>query len=250
MVPTDQAHGRAAGFEGYQIPQQQIAFFSTFGFARFPGLFANEIGLIRDTFDEVFAREEPQIMDPGNEFHRVHDPAYKDTPRSIIPGFLDKSEELRWLLDDPRVTSIARGLLGGDYVYAESDGNLFNCDVYWHLDTYGASMLHRYVKFYFYLDALRRDSGALQMIPGTHLRGPYAKALRQTLGVDPDAAQTSFGVEIDDVPSWTVEVEPGDLVVGDFRTLHGSFGGGVGRRLFTVNFRTAEPVTKPGPAPS
>jgi hypothetical protein len=41
------------------------------------------------------------------------------------------------------------------------------------------------------------------------------------------------------VPSWTVDVDPGDLVVGNFRTMHASFNGGVRRRLFTMNFAAA-----------
>ena len=36
---------------------------------------------------------------------------------------------------------------------------------------------------------------------------------------------------------------PGDLIVGNFRTLHGSFNGAPRRRLFTVNFSAAQVET-------
>ena len=34
-----------------------------------------------------------------------------------------------------------------------------------------------------------------------------------------------------------IETEPGDLVVWDFRSVHASYHGHTGRRLFSINYR-------------
>jgi hypothetical protein len=232
------SHASAAPFA---LSAAQVEHFHTFGFVALPGLFRADAPLLIEGFEEVFSRDQPQLLDAANPFHEANDERYRDEVRWIIPAFIDRSPKLSWLRDDPRIVGIASGLLGDDHVYAESDGNLFNCDVYWHLDAYGAAAGRTHIKMYFYLDDLDRDTGALRVIPGSHLRqGPYAKALRRLLTVDPSTVPDRLGVALADVPSWTLAVEPGDLLVGDFRTLHGSFGGGARRRLFTVNFGAAE----------
>jgi ectoine hydroxylase-related dioxygenase (phytanoyl-CoA dioxygenase family) len=229
----------------FTLSEQQVQFFETFGFLRLPALFAPEIDTIRDGFDEVFAAQEAQVLSPENEYHRARDAQFDDETRLIIPAFIDKSAKLRWLRDDARVVGIARALLGESYVYAESDGNIMNCDVWWHVDAYGAFAEHDHIKLFFYLDPLRHEGGALRFVPGTHLTdGTYAKKLRKLLTLEPATVSQRLGVAVEDIPSWTLEVDPGDVIVGDFRTLHASFNGSVGRRLFTVNFgsrRTADP---------
>jgi ectoine hydroxylase-related dioxygenase (phytanoyl-CoA dioxygenase family) len=222
-----------------QLSEQDVAAFNTFGFLVLPGLFAPEIDTIESGFEEVFEREKATTLDPANEFHNSRDPRFEQETRWIIPVFIDKSEKLSWLRHDDRVDAVARGLLGADYAYAESDGNTFNCDVYWHLDAYGAAADRRHIKLFFYLDPLRHDTGALRVIPGSHHPGPYTKQLRRRLVADPKNVPGVLGVGVDEIPSFTLETNPGDLVVTDFRTLHGSFNGQVRRRLFTVNF--AEP---------
>lgn len=220
----------------FQLTPQQIARFETFGFLVLPSLFASEIQRIEEGFEEVFGNEESHTLDPENEFHNARDPRYERETRWIVPVFIDKSPKLSWLRHDFRVDGIARALLGDDYSYAESDGNLFNCDVYWHLDAYGAFADHRHIKMFFYLDPLRHDEGALRVIPGSHHIGPYTKMLRRQLTKDPKQVPDVLGLDVDQVPSFTLEVRPGDLIVSDFRLLHGSFNGRVRRRLFTVNF--------------
>jgi hypothetical protein len=221
----------------FEITPQQVAWFETFGYLVLPGWFADDVPRIREGFEEVFAREEAQLLDPDNEFHRTSDPKFQRETRWIIPAFLDKSDKLDWLRTDARVASIPRALLGDGFEYAESDGNLFNCDVYWHLDAYGATADTPHIKVFFYLDELRHEAGALRVIPGSHHRGPYTAALFRQLTKDPERVPELLGVDLDGIPSSTLEVAPGDVIVTNFRTMHGSFNGGARRRLFTVNFR-------------
>jgi hypothetical protein len=236
---ADRTGERVTDTEPFVLTPSQITYFKTFGFLKVPGLFAPDIDRIREGFEEVFAGEQPQMLDPANPYHRPRDQRYREETRAIIPSFIDKSPKLSWLRDDPRTVAVARGLLGNGFHYAESDGNLFNCDVYWHIDVYGAVTTAEHIKLSFYLDELHQDTGALRVIPGSHMEGTFAKELYRGLAHDPSRVSENFGLAVDEIPSWTLEVTPGDLIVGNFRTMHGSFNGAARRRLFTVNFSAA-----------
>ena len=228
--------------EAVALTPAQVAFFRCFGFVHLHGLFEADRDDLEAGFEEAFASEAtPFVLPADNPYHQPRDHAYDEVPRQIVPGFIDRSPRLARLRTDPRIVGAVTSLLGDDYEYAESDGNRFNCDVYWHLDTYGSSMQRDSVKLYFYLDRLTAETGALRVIPGTYyVDSEYAELLRHDL-YHPDQILEKYGVEADEIPSWTIETQPGDVIAGDFRTLHGSFGGAAGRRLFTVNFRRPQP---------
>jgi hypothetical protein len=220
----------------FALTPQQVRFYETFGFLHLPGLFRPEIDTITAAFEEVFAASPDPFVVPENPYHRARDPQYTSNPRVAVTGIDELHPVFGRLRSDPRVRGIAAALLGDGYEYQVTDGNLFYCDVYWHLDGYGTTTNEEHIKLYFYLDVLREDSGALRFIPGTHYeKSSYTVALRQ-LFFDIENAPSKIGVELDEVPGWTMNVNPGDLVVGNFRTLHGSFGGGPRRRLITMDF--------------
>lgn len=229
-VSPGEAPVRAAG--AFSPSPQQVNFFETFGFVKFPGLFAEDIDEIVGGFERVFATQ--PTWETNADLHL-------NQRRVIIPGFVDKDARLSALLDDHRVLGVLDGLIGpGRWEYAESDGNLFYCDSSWHPDTYSAPLTRLHVKLSFYLDPLHGRSGAIRMIPGTNYhKTPYAKQLRRTLE-PPERIPEVYGVRHDEIPSWTIESDPGDLIVWNFRTIHGSFGGGERRRLFSINFRALE----------
>ena len=56
---------------------------------------------------------------------------------------------------------------------------------------------------------------------------------------DPD--MNHFKMAPRDIPSYPIESEPGDAVFFSHQMWHSSFGGKVGRRMFTLNFRSAQP---------
>jgi Phytanoyl-CoA dioxygenase (PhyH) len=220
------------------LTAQQLAWFETFGFVVLRDVFTDDIPKIREGFEEIFANEDAVLLDPENEFHRTSDPEFQQETRWIIPAFIDRSEKLAWLREDARLDAIPRSILGDGYQYAESDGNLFNCDVLWHMDLYGATNDTKHVKVYFYLDPLQREAGSLRVIPGSHHTGGWMGALVKQLTLDPKQVPDVLGVELDEIPSSALEVNPGDVIVTDFKTVHGSFNGGARRRLFTINFRS------------
>jgi ectoine hydroxylase-related dioxygenase (phytanoyl-CoA dioxygenase family) len=237
MTQSVRASKAAADGESFALAPQQIAYFETFGFLRVPELFRDDVGQLVSGFEEVFANQQSPRME-------THEHLHLDERRVIIPAFIHKSEKLRPLLDDHRVVGVVTGLMGPNYEYAESDGNLFYCESSWHPDMYSAPMNQFHIKLSFYLDSLHGESGAIRMIPGTNYhRTPFARSLRENLE-DHARVKDIYGVEHNEIPSWTLESEPGDLIVWNFRTLHASFNGGERRRLFSINFRETDPGTR------
>ncbi len=215
------------------LTPQQLAFFETFGFLKVPGMFAAEVDTLTAGFEEVFG--DNASWDTNEELH------FNDR-RSIIPAFIDKSDRLRWLKDDPRVVGLVTDILGPDHEYAESDGNVFSCDTSWHADIYAAPLDQYHLKLSFYLDPLDADTGAIRLIPGSnHHATRFATSLRRDLQT-PTSVREHYGVEPADVPAWTLATQPGDLVLWNFRSIHASFGGSERRRLFSVNFRQRRPA--------
>ena len=127
------------------LSEQQLTFFKTFRYLVFPGLFADEADAISDEFERVWAEH------GGGHHGRPHD----NTRRSALLPFIDQSEYLSALLDDPRIDDVASLLLGDDYNYEDSDGNYYVGDTNWHSDGYARSK-YRYIKFAFYLDPVAR----------------------------------------------------------------------------------------------
>ena len=126
------------------------------------------------------------------------------------------------------------------------------------------------IKVAFYLDPVAKNSGCLRVIPGAH-HNPFHDRLwslhldipvnaanledvgpkllqmwerdtgspegREKLLSDPSV--NHFGVAPREVPNYPIESEPGDAVFFSHQMWHSSFGGKVGRRMFTLNFRSA-----------
>jgi ectoine hydroxylase-related dioxygenase (phytanoyl-CoA dioxygenase family) len=220
--------------EPFALTSQQVHFFETFGFLRLRGLLADGLADLIAAFEAVFA-------DPRHEKYEMSESVHFDARRYIVPAILDKDPRLAALKSDPRIIGVARSLLGDDFEYAESDGNLLFCDTAWHCDIYDAPMERYHIKLFVYFDSLRGDNGGLRVIPGTnHYLTEFAAGLRTELQ-DWNAIRDKFGVEPEDIPSFVIENEPGDLIVGNFRTIHGTFRGGPRRRLCTLNFRQLDP---------
>jgi len=231
-VMTSQPGATAQVASEYLLTPQQIHFFETFGFLKISGLFAPDIDDIVGGFEDIFGDQNQPVWETKVALHG-------DARRVIIPGFIEQSPRLAPLQYDPRVVGVVQSLVGRDYTWANSDGNLFYCESYWHPDDYAAPLHHYHVKLSFYLDDLTGDSGAIRIIPGSHFhQQTYAKTLLKAFK-DPTGVSDIFGITGGEIPSVTVESTPGDLIVWNFRTIHGSYNGGERRRLFSMNFGEA-----------
>lgn len=223
----------------YLLSPQQIHFFDTFGFLKIPGLFAKDIDEIIGGFEDLFGNKDQPVWETNEALHG-------DERRVIIPGFIEQSPRLAPLQHDPRVIGIVQSLVGREYKWASSDGNLFYCESYWHPDTYAAPLNEYHIKLSFYLDNLSGDSGAIRLIPGSHFhKQSFGRTLNRDFK-DPEKVTELYGVAGGDIPSITVESTPGDLIIWNFRTIHGSYNGGERRRLFSLNFGEAVAGTHDG----
>lgn len=192
---------------GFELSEGQRQFFDDFGYVVLKGRLADEVEWIADAFEAVFA---------GLPEARSHVP------------FIDRSEKLSTLLDHPSTIGIASAVLGPEWNYVSSDGNLYGGETPWHRD--GCWRHLRFAKIAMYLDPVTAESGALRVVPGSH----RTKAPLEEIWLrDPDPAR--LGIEARDMPAVALESEPGDVVAFDHGILHASFGGGPRRRMFTIN---------------
>ncbi len=205
------------------ITKEQVDFFHTFGYIKFPGLFKAEIKWISEEFGKIF--EQANILHDGKVVSNV-DP------------FIDKSPKLAALLDDERIETISSALLGDDFNYMNSDGKYYVGNTLWHRDGLLQDK-YKYIKVAFYLDPVDYDSGALRVIPGSHKLGDryaneigsghYLNQVRQADG------NPYWGLKGQEVPSQVLNSNPGDVVIFCHPLYHSSWGGGERRRMFTMN---------------
>jgi hypothetical protein len=213
----------------FALSAQQLDFFNTFGYLSFPQLMADRAAEIEREFEAVWARR------GGGHNGTVHD----GTARSCIVPFIDQSEALASLLDDPRIHGIATSLLGDDFNYMGSDGNYYVGDTRWHSDGWHKEILH--IKIAFYLDPLTASTGALRVIPGSHRLGEgFADTLQAQIRNSADA----WGKEGRDLPAIPLETRLGDVVCFNHNTKHAAFGGNTHRRMFTINLCQRYPEEK------
>lgn len=198
-----------------KLTKGQIDFFETFGFIKFPQLFADRLDWIIDEFTRTF---------PTDDQTMIHD----GTKRTCIVPFID--QRMATLLDDPRILGIGSALLGEDFNYMGSDGNYYTGDTQWHRD--GFHNKYRHLKIAFYLDHLDGNSGALRVIPGSHrVHDQFGKDLTEKMRNSDEVWQMG-GV---DIPAYALDVTPGDVLVFNHNTFHSSWKGNTNRRMFTIN---------------
>jgi ectoine hydroxylase-related dioxygenase (phytanoyl-CoA dioxygenase family) len=202
-------------------------FIDTFGYLVFPGLMKDKIADIIAAFENVWAER------GGGHNGSAH----QGTARSCIVPFIDQSEYLSTLLDDPHINGLFSSLLGDDFNYVGSDGNYYVGDTRWHsdLDWEGGSIgtpAVKYFKIAFYLDPLTRDTGALRVIPGSHR---FGDAFAEGLQKQARQPEENWGISGKEVPAIALETQPGDVAIFNFATKHSSWGGSTRRRMFTIN---------------
>ena len=200
-----------------KLTDHQIKIFDTFGYLVLPGILKDSADWIIQEFHQVFSSRKDVVHDGSK--------------RTMFPlTFIDQNEKLCTLLDDPRIVGICKGLLGDDFLYEGGDGNFYSGDTGWHSDNMpnmGMYKALRHIKIAFYLDPLTRDTGALRVIPGSHIPGDqFSESLQKEI------KNLCHGR---DIPSVAFETKPGDLAIFNHNLQHASYGGGKNRRMFTMN---------------
>jgi hypothetical protein len=222
---------------GAHLSEQQERHYRTFGFVKVPGLLASDIATMTEAFEEVFARVEPRTIEPKDPFHYRLGPDPEASRRLTIMPFVEEHDALRALPCDERVQGVVTSVLGDEHRFLGSDGNLFFRNTPWHADLWGPKGRGQ-VKLYIYLDPLDASTGAVRMIPGTHHVGEFGRTLLQDLARQKaQTVEDLYGIAPEEIPSVTIDTEPGDVLVADLRTLHATFNGVPRRRLITLNFQ-------------
>ena len=157
--------------------------------------------------------------------------------RSSIDPFVDGSEYLIGLLDEPRIHGIVSAILGGDYNYMSSDGNYYVGDTNWHSDQLSEDP-YQSLKIAFYLDTVTQGTGCLRVIPGSGYSGDKFDGLLDEVVrlTGQNRNEEIWGVHGSEVPAYAVDSEPGDMLLFNKKTKHSSWGGSSARRMFTYSF--------------
>ena len=132
------------------ISEKDVNFFNTFGFLKVPRFFAQEIKLINREFDRLMKERFGDALNEDRNF--------------LYPQFMDNSSTLSDLLLLPKITALAKALVGDGFVYKGSDGNIFTQTTGWHRDYL---IRTKSCKILIYLDSNNEDNGALRVIPGS-----------------------------------------------------------------------------------
>ena len=215
------------------LSSQQKAHFDTFGFL-----------ILR----EAFSAEEMESITAEAEALWQQNLANQNGAvgyQAVVP-FVERSPHLAELPVDDRIWQPIEELLGAGFVWGRSEGNKgsFNetLDHQWHSDRAGEIDLdYVRIKVMVYLQEMKRDTGALRVIPGSHLP-PFHRSL---LPLQPQKARTSqdaFGVNGPELPAYIMTVKPGDLVFFNQYLYHAVYGKQEGRSFMAMKF-AARPQT-------
>ena len=194
------------------ITDEQIAFFRAFGYL-----------VLRQAFDrqetDAIVREFDRLMTSDRQGQ-----PFGGEKRQSLYGIAELSPLLTDMVADDRIYGTVATLLGDDFIWLCSEGQLYVEDTQWHPD--GTRLDYRPMKVSLYLDSLTAATGCLRLIPGSH-QLPLHEALKP---------MEQFSLSGDQIPCFPFESQPGDVCFMDMNVWHASFGGGRGRRHMAVNF--------------
>ena len=242
-----------------QLSKQQIAFFEVFGYLVLPKIFNEEqVAAMSKDFDAVALADRD-----GKEFEAMQ-------RQNIALGDTDSFKDLKYR--DELFYPLQQLLGEGFVTTGEPGGGLFVGDTQWHPDVAEVSEQTR-IKAGIYLDPVRKESGALRVVPGSHknplhellqpLRmgrlkdaledgrllsniAPASEADRRELdawgkrsGVNLDDNNTIYGYEPSEIPCAALETNPGDVGFFNQCIFHAAFGGRDGRRMVAPTWASA-----------
>lgn len=200
------------------LSEHDVDFFKAFGFIVLKNVFAPaELKTIDQEFERTMADQYAHKPFDGSQRH------WTMMLDEETPFFAS-------LMEDPRFLTPARQFYGPDVLGVAADANRYVGDSGWHRDI--ATVDQYGIKYAFYLQPVKAETGALRVVPGSH--------------AFPDNAEFNklmHNFSIGEVPAQVLESEPGDVVAFDVRCWHGSLGGSADRRMCTVVYYT-NPTTE------
>lgn len=247
------------------LTSQQKAFYDTFGFFVLrEALTVDEIRNVEQEFEAVLA--EAPVQDAVDGFDTTDDgrTIFKVGTQWFLArreDEIDKRPAFKALLESGRVGGTVKGLLGPGCYRTGNVAKRFASGTNWHSDLGwdphfplgtsdpgwpkgGPAKYYRGLKAAIYLEALTKETGALRVIPGSH-RSPYHEGLASLHYQIPGRFEhvleepgfPQFGLTPPDVPSYAIESKPSDIVFFNHQLWHAAFGGKLGRRMITWDYK-------------
>ena len=213
--------------------------FRTFGFLLCKRLFCDsEMKVISDAFDDAMKRARdgaatPELRQDTHGYSAVRQQVNNTIP-PYIPFFDYAPEVFYPLLDDDRIVSIFRNLMGDDFRITVTEGLIHAGGSGWHHDNVAREGYFT-MRAAMYLDRLGPEDGCLSVIPGSHLT-----QFREALGTDPDQRSIKsiekLGASAEDVPGrYDLINEPGDVLFMNHKLFHSALSSNSGRRTIHIN---------------
>ena len=204
------------------LAADQKRHYETFGFVILRGLYsAEEWATIRREAEEIFAQ--------------VHGDKRADPEQRLsVQPFFERRPFLTGLMSDDRIYGIAEDLLGPDFVLDGTEGHRHVGDTHWHGGE-GKTFLIHIIKIALYLDPLTRDTGALRLIPGSHVP-EFGVRLKAYRGFNQDPDLLPFGIPHEELPCVVFEPQVGDVAVFTEPCYPASYGGRPGRYQLATSF--------------
>lgn len=193
--------------------------FQTEGWALLPHFIdASELAELVPAVDHVLALERPPCMQrPGNDLVPLR---WNDEIVATVLGAERRIAAIRELLDARHLAWIS------GYVSTKAS---HSPALWWHQDWWCWDHPVSYrrpasqIALLCYLGATDETSGALRLLPGSHHRSvPLHATLPEAHGDDANALSVAHPALNDDPGQVTVNVQPGDAVIIDYRLLHGT----------------------------
>ena len=209
------------------LTEPQMKHFRTFGFVHLRQLLNSaEMGNLTERAERLMEAEpDARSTRPGH---------------LAVSPFLEKDPELALMPEDDRFYAPAEQLLGSGLTWGGSEGNRGSFNETnshsWHCDRIGQiNLQYPRLKMMIYLQPMRKEAGALRVIPGSH-RLPFHEELSCLNSGSDRPAIDNFGVDGPEVPCHALEVAVGDVVMFDHYLFHGVYGKQEGRSYIALKY--------------
>ncbi len=211
------------------LAPEQKAHFDTFGFIILRQAFTpEEIEKITCEADSIWEKEK----------------ASSKNGEITLDAFVERHPPLLKLLEDDRIYGTIEGLMGSDFIFAGSEGQVTSHRYHgWHTDRPGdeEELLFLRIKVMIYLDPLDKDSGCLRVLPGSHRMPLHAEIEPEEHHQHADHVKP-FDVTGPEMPGFPLECRPGDVIFFNHSLFHAMFNGKKGRRYIALKY-SARPKT-------
>ena len=196
----------------------QIHEFKTFGFLLLKDLIPhNDMQVYINAFEETMT-----MANKGVAWDRV------PQNHCVMPFYRHNPSIYHSLLDHEKINGVVEDLLGKDYAFWAAEGQHRWGGTGWHHDAV-APENHTHLKVVFFLDPVRADSGALRMLPCSHISS-VRERMEDWYGGNPMGDFTDWPTSV------TLESDPGDAVVFNIKTYHAAFGEKAYRRGIYISY--------------